>query len=1143
MKYKSLIISLGYTADQKNENNTFKQIVHTQYIISCLIMKNIPSFIVLIFALSNALNCWSQSAFSMNVQTGHASYMQCAALSNDGKYFISSGPEDDKTIVWELKTGRHIIELPASPFIFIFPDSKRFLVRSIDAMISHIYELPSCKLLQTISTPIIINNRAVFSSDERYLMDADGMCHELLTGKTLYNGCSDIKIRDFDNTPDGKYYFEIQTSKSVALKLLSTNAVIRTFPLKADAVSISPSPDGKTVLIGTFNGTASLFNISTGTLIKTFGKVQAGKGGFAKFFSDGKRIIVDHGGEAISSTNIKIWNILDNITPLMTLSGNVSRMEHFVFDKRNPKRFITIDDYDFFSGRDRRTKGRNLHVWDLSLAKIVKSYTFNLEYWSIHHLDFRNDTIIATIAIKDNHYITYDVTKGKILRDFNYSKFFTKISIAKNKKILVEKMQYAYPNEPINLELIDMVSGQIIWSHSKDKYAGYNIGGFSRDFKYGLFYKNYEPYLFNAENCTLIRKLDKPKNTTIFFDCDYLVEKIYSSMTPGQYKLYSPPFTNPCFIAPHENVLNATIYNLSPSGKYVVTTHDKGKVLRIWVTSGNIMKHEVAMPGKGATFVRFSPDETNLLISDKYLYSLETKKLTILEDIIYDEFSADGKFLISTGLKGGWGTGKLFKKFHSLEDGKELFTIVDIKDGNSDYVIYTPEGYFTATKKGTESVHYVKDGKVYLFDQFDFYFNRPDKVLQKIGLANARLIESYKLAFEKRRSKMKIKNGEFSVEQLFKVPEVTITSNTETSATTNKVYQLNFEATDKTNSISSYNIWVNGVPLFGKKGQEITDKSNSISKSIPIELGAGPNRIEASVINEIGVESLRESFKLRYDPTTNIKPDIYLVSVGVSHFIDQKYNLSYASKDANDISKLYKTRVDLYNKINVITLTDSLATKANITNAKTILKNSKPDDLVILFIASHGLLDTNFDYYLATTDVDFNNPSTNGIVYEQFESLIDSIPSRKKIIFIDACHSGEVDKEEVVFAEATTNQSDQVKSRSFKYINKKEGIGLNNSFELMQAMFTDLRRGTGAEILSSASGVEFAFESSVWKNGVFTYALLEGLSTKKADTNKDQKTTVSELRNYLAERVVYLTKGKQNPTSRGENLDFDFVIW
>jgi uncharacterized caspase-like protein len=95
----------------------------------------------------------------------------------------------------------------------------------------------------------------------------------------------------------------------------------------------------------------------------------------------------------------------------------------------------------------------------------------------------------------------------------------------------------------------------------------------------------------------------------------------------------------------------------------------------------------------------------------------------------------------------------------------------------------------------------------------------------------------------------------------------------------------------------------------------------------------------------------------------------------------------------------------------------------------------------------------------------------------------------------------------------------------------------------MQQIFSDLTKGSGAMVISSASGVEFAFESDEWKNGVFTFSLLEGLKTKKADLNKDSSITVSELRDYVMNRVTELTQGKQHPTSRKENLAFDFPIW
>jgi hypothetical protein len=46
-----------------------------------------------------------------------------------------------------------------------------------------------------------------------------------------------------------------------------------------------------------------------------------------------------------------------------------------------------------------------------------------------------------------------------------------------------------------------------------------------------------------------------------------------------------------------------------------------------------------------------------------------------------------------------------------------------------------------------------------------------------------------------------------------------------------------------------------------------------------------------------------------------------------------------------------------------------------------------------------------------------------------------------------------------------------------------------------------------------------------------------------ADANKDYTITVSELNDYVSKRVKELTQGKQNPTSRKENLLFDYRVW
>jgi uncharacterized caspase-like protein len=94
-----------------------------------------------------------------------------------------------------------------------------------------------------------------------------------------------------------------------------------------------------------------------------------------------------------------------------------------------------------------------------------------------------------------------------------------------------------------------------------------------------------------------------------------------------------------------------------------------------------------------------------------------------------------------------------------------------------------------------------------------------------------------------------------------------------------------------------------------------------------------------------------------------------------------------------------------------------------------------------------------------------------------------------------------------------------------------------------QDWFADLRRGTGAAVISSSSGNEYSLEGEQWKNGVFTYSLLNGLKNHGADTNKDRVITVSELQAYVIEQVRSLTQGGQNPTVRRENLENDFIVY
>ena len=129
-------------------------------------------------------------------------------------------------------------------------------------------------------------------------------------------------------------------------------------------------------------------------------------------------------------------------------------------------------------------------------------------------------------------------------------------------------------------------------------------------------------------------------------------------------------------------------------------------------------------------------------------------------------------------------------------------------------------------------------------------------------------------------------------------------------------------------------------------------------------------------------------------------------------------------------------------------------------------------------MAGHGVLDQDFNFNFASYDIDTQNPSVNGISFSNIESLVDSIPVRKKLVLIDACHSGELDKEEIVEATVkimNTRNSRQleVKSQSFEKLkmNVFNFYGINNStVEIMEEMFTNISKGSGAVVISAAAG-------------------------------------------------------------------------
>jgi len=553
------------------------------------------------------------------------------------------------------------------------------------------------------------------------------------------------------------------------------------------------------------------------------------------------------------------------------------------------------------------------------------------------------------------------------------------------------------------------------------------------------------------------------------------------------------------------------------------------RVFSEWVDGNSFLAYEI------------SPDESMFAMAensgDILIYNFKSgEKMMHLKghrnSAMELSFSDDGNRLISASYDGT-------RKVWNLQTEKEMVSLISI--GDADYAIVTPDQYYYSTKGANSNIHFVKGMEIYPFAQFDLKYNRPDIILQRMLADNQEMVRPYNLAYQKRLKRLGFSEDMLSGE--FHMPEVEITNSESFPITTSsQEIELAVRGIDSKYKLDRILLRVNGVPVHGKLGLSIKDKGvKSLGQKIKLQLASGANDISVAVMNEKGVESLTDNFSIKYIPSKEKLPNLHLFTIGVSKYKSADFNLNYASKDASDLAALYNGEHAPFNEVINHHLVDDKVTGSAVNQLKEALKETNVDDVVCVFFAGHGLLDGDLNYFLAAHDVNFEDPAEGGIPYETLEDLLDGIPARKKLMLLDACHSGEIDKEEVAIVENTT-QPDDVTFRAVGSSGIQQ-VGLNNSFELMKELFSDIRKSSGTMIISSAGGTEYAMEGDQWNNGVFTYCLLNGLKNGGADLNRDNVIMMSEVNKYVREKVSELTLGKQQPTNRVEVFELDFRLW
>lgn len=572
-----------------------------------------------------------------------------------------------------------------------------------------------------------------------------------------------------------------------------------------------------------------------------------------------------------------------------------------------------------------------------------------------------------------------------------------------------------------------------------------------------------------------------------------------------------------------EFILAVERYNQDPVAlrKFYQLVNASGFTFRILKDENVVFELELNEVPEYIEYDKY-PNEILFFYHDKILrYNLKTDYLqsfTFLSDPSISFFNSNDKFILVAG------TNSSMLELYNLENEQNtIWTFY----GLMDYLISNEDGFYKSRGEPKSVLCYFNERKI-SFYQSDLYYNRPHEVIKSLNPDDTLAIQLFESAYQKRMKRI----GNANKVEPDQLPEISSID----------LEQMDFKQKNETIkiplqqdlgfTISRVHLLANGVPVYGKNGL----KGNLIKdESLTLQLQPGENKIEIYVTDELGQESNRLLKTVYLDrPETFVKT--HFIGIGIDKFNEPGHDLSYSVKDVRDLSKALKEK--LGDQLTIDTLFNQNVSVSNVQALKKKLLQTNINDKVIISYSGHGLLNEEYDYFLSAYNVDFHHPEKGGIPYEVLEDLLDSIPARKKLLLIDACHSGEVDKEDFRQMNEIAGAKGIVTPKGGETENTSEGpaVGLQNSFQLMQELFVNVQRGSGATIISAAAGDQFALEGGKLENGFFTYAILQYM--------KDHPdVSINALKKYVYTEVEKLSGGMQKPTSRIENLEMDWRVW
>ena len=438
----------------------------------------------------------------------------------------------------------------------------------------------------------------------------------------------------------------------------------------------------------------------------------------------------------------------------------------------------------------------------------------------------------------------------------------------------------------------------------------------------------------------------------------------------------------------------------------------------------------------------------------------------------------------------------------NLETPEKIYPYLNIfVSDDNEWVVWSRSGYYNSSINGDEHVGFhvnngsSKEGEFYPSKRFYKTYFRP-KLIEKIAQFKdeSKGIE----AFENAKKIVVAKSENILPPKIILNSEKNITTDNE------KIIIDFYVDPNSENEIQNISILLNGREINERAIKRQTKKNGLIRIRKDLVLEQEENIIKIDAENSFAKSNpvYVNAFLKTPNQADIFKPGLYVLSIGVSKYLDKSFNLDYAAADAGSIAEIFSSQTGgIYNSVKAKVLTDNEATRINILKGiNWLAREATQKDVVIIFIAGHGINDDFSGYYFLPHDADREFLSGTSIEWTKFDNLVKNLPS-KVILMADSCHSGNITG------------------------------GKRRSADITGALKDMMSAGAGQVIMTATTGGSYAYENKQWGHGAFTRALNDGLKSGLADYDKNKVITIKELDFYVTFRVKELTGGKQKPTT------------